>query len=1358
MVKKTWRFGLTIALLGLFCNALFAQESEKHFRNISVDKGLSQSTVFVVRQDTLGFMWMGTQDGLNRYDGKRFVVYRPQERNPKSLQSYLLRSLFIDSRGRLWTGGNKGISLYSYATDDFVNYKVPRTVGEWFISGITEDSQHNMWAVSTGGDIFKLTNGSQKFEALNFDAQSHGIKRINYIGMGQGRILVGTDVGLFRLDSKTQKLYKIAIGFDKLEVNDVLAEHEQLKIGTEGKGLITLNTKNGKLGIAQRTAGLNSLVDNNVRSICKDVLGNYWLGTFRGLSIYNPTVKKFQNYTHQPAIPFTISQNSVRTIFRDKQNGIWLGTYYGGINYYHKNDINFNFLGQNTGQQALNDGVVCAIAEDEERNMWIGTNDRGINFWNRKTNKISYITYNESSGNSLATNNIKALILGPNGDLLIGTHNGGLNVLNRKTGKISQYLHNDAEPKSIAGNLVYSLLKDSKNRIWVGTRSGLDQFLPQSKTFKHIYLDSAGKRLNSDEITCLFQDSKQRIWIGTTNGVTQFYPDNKLFSAVNNDALADEMVNCIAEDAQHRIWVGTRGGLSLYDEKKNTFITYQQRKDFKLGNVYGLLPDGRDLWASTNKGLVRYTPQTHATQFFNQKDGIQNNQFNPGAFCRTKDGAMFFGGISGISYFYPSLVKQSPLKLQVKFTGLDIFNQKVVANDATGMLKQHLDQATKLSFGPESKQFSVYFNSFNYMSANRTHYRYKLEGLDQAWQKTDDPKVTYNNLPAGSYQLLIKAVGPNGEQSAVRSLKIRILPPWYKSSWFFLLLAVLAIAGIFIAYRIISERLRTLHQLKIERSEKEKVRYINQVKMEFFTNVSHELRTPLTLILAPLEDMLRKPSVDKTLNKQHELMYANAKRLYNLVDQLFEFKKTELGTRKLKVQQGDMVSFIGEVYESFKPLSEKNRIRFALNSQADKLAFPFDRDAMERILFNLLSNAFKYTRPGDSIAIDLATENDFVLIKVVDTGLGINDRDVDKIFDRFYQVDNKEMNLGSGVGLAFTKRLVELHHGTIAVSSKPGKGTVFTLQIPLSPDFYAHDTKANQSGGQLSYVPGTESEYNAPEPVTPTLPAQPDAEARFSLLVVDDNPEIVDYLSSYFSAQHHVLVAYDGKQALHIAESQPVDIIISDVMMPQLDGLHFCKKMKQNINTSHIPIILLTAKGDIDQQIKGFEMGADDYMTKPFSTQLLEAKIANLLRSRRRLKEFYSSNKEMVPENIAFSPLDEEFLRSAVDIIESHLSDSDFSVDKFSREIGMSRSNLYLKLKAITGESANDFVKRIRFNKAVELMQSKRYTMAQITYMCGFNSPSYFSTAFKQYFGCIPTEYLTRLANNEDSPQKNQGK
>lgn len=1343
----------------LFAQLDLEKESKRQFRTISIAQGLSQSTVYAIVQDKLGFVWMATQDGLNRYDGSSIQVFRPKKGDESTLKSSYIRSLFLDRSGVLWVGGNKGVSSFDYATETFKNYTIDVKPGEWFVTAIVQDQDNNIWLSTTGGTLYTLDRSKQSFKKVEFHGVSLGVENIWHLAIWKDFLLLATDQGLFKVNAKQGRAERFLPQL-QTKINYVFIADKNIWIGTEGKGLYVYQIANQQIKHYQHALGAtgNNLADNDVRAIDQDIDGNIWVGTFKGLSVIDKRSGLISNYYHQSTVPYTLSQNSVRFVYRDRQHGMWMGTYYGGVSYHHRDDVLFSFLNRNMGGLSLNDQVVNVAKEDPDGNIWIGTNDKGLNFWNRKKGTIQYYFQNEQDVSTLGSNNIKALAFDQNGNVFIGTHNAGLNYLNVKTGKTTVFRHSDNESASIAGDMVYALLRDTKDRIWVGTRSGLDRFDEEKKTFIHYYLDGRGMRLSSDEITTLMEDRKGRIWIGTTNGVNILYPKERLFEAYPGERLSNDVVTAVLEDKKGRIWVATRDGLNQYNEEKKEFSTYKDKDNQLEGILYGGVCDDEGyIWLSRSNKLLKLDADKSTVQVFDASDGVQNLQFNLSAAQKTRDGLLLFGGINGLTYFNPKKVKPKTQQLNLHFTGLDILNKRVVVGDYHEILKQHIDLQPRITLNHDHKQFTVHFNTFSFISPNKIRYRYQLEGFDQDWQEAIGvPKATYTNLKAGNYTFKVQAFGAYGESTHERVLTIDVLPPWWKSIWFYSLLTVTALFLCYLAYSIISERIRTRDQLKIERLEREfatsklnleriereKVDVINKMKTDFFTNISHEFRTPLTLILAPLEELLREKVSERTLKKYHELILINTKRLLNLVDQLLEFRKTEAGTRKMRFTKGDLVHSIYQVYNSFLVMAERNAIKYTFKSTNNKLVVPYDQDAIEKICFNLLSNAFKYTSNGGSIEMRLRVVEKHLVIEVTDTGIGIEIKDQAQIFQRFYQVDQAEMNLGSGIGLAFTKRLVELHGGDIKVYSVKGSGTTFTVQLPFQ-DRADVELSAND---QFKMIVENDSQLGPEVLENVEESIFQDAE-RSSILIVDDNQEIVEFLNVHLGKRYDTILAYNGREALDLLQNRSVDLIVSDVMMPEVDGMQVCKRIKQNINTCHIPVILLTAKNETEQQIRGLEAGADDYVTKPFSMSVLQAKIQSILKARKRLREFYSSSKEIVPENIAFNSLDEEFLRKAIETIEQHLSDSDFSVDKFSKAVGMSRSNLYLKLKAITGESATDFIKRIRFKKAVELLTQKQYTVAQIAYMCGFNSPSYFSTAFKQFYGSMPTEYVASRDN-----------
>ncbi len=1348
-VKKLAR-RLLVACLFTANLVSYAQVNDRRFNNFSVNNGLSQSTVFAITQDTLGFIWVGTQDGLNRYDGRNFIVYRPKKNDNRAISSFYIRTLFRDAQGSVWVGGNGGIDVYNYLSNSFENYGISPGTGEWYISGILQDREGKIWACSNSGELYVSDKQRKKFTTV-LTSKTSGIGEVYGLVLWNNHLLLGTGSGLWTFDMQTRTITKWHAGLPTVRINCLYEDKGSLWIGTEGEGLLQwqASTQTFKKYISSGAAG--SIANNNVRSVKKDKDGSLWVGTFSGLSIMNQE-GYFQNYFHDPKNQFTIGQNSVRFIFRDRQDGMWLGTFYGGMSYYHDRLISFNTLVQSSVMPSLNDDVVNVIKQDKSGNFWIGTESGGVNYWDPLTRQIRYYTSNRAGG-GLSSNTIKSIEFDSNGNVFLGTHNTGLNILNPATGAVKNYRHLPGDTSGLSGNMVYALLRDHMGRMWVGTRNGLDIYNPGTDRFTHFYRDNTGRSISATEITYLMQDSRKRIWIGTINGVSVLDTENGMLKNISNSSLSYNVINVITEDHQKRIWVGTRDGLNLYDERTQTFTNYNNRPDLLRGNINSVVADPiGNLWITTNNSLVKYTPDTRSIIYYDQRDGLQNNQFNVYAGLSARDGMLLFGGVGGLSYFYPGSLNQRPLPMKITFTGLEVFDHLVIPGDSTGILEQHLNEARELVFSSDYKQFTLFFNTFNYISDNHTNYIYKLEGFDKDWQKVEGiPKATYTNLQPGTYQFSVKAADAYGKSSDTRILKLIIKPVWYKSNWFYALVTLFILIMVVFLYRVLTERMRAVHQLRLERINREKANYLNKVKMDFFTNVSHELRTPLTLIMAPLEEILNEPETDKKQRRRHELMMRNTKRLYTIVNQLFEFRKTESGTRVLRVAKANLGAVIQDTYKSFLPLAEKKKINYDFETTINDLLVFFDKEAIENISFNLLSNAFKYTQEGQTITVMLDASATHVVLTVNDTGKGIAKEHIPKIFDRFYQVEGGETNLGSGVGLAFTRRLVELHHGFIEVKSQPGEGSSFVVYLPLADEAYKDDARVDAV---------KDNEWPELEVNSEILSAAVDIEDNIELpdknaeketvLIVDDNAEIVSYLEEFFSTNYKVVTANDGRQALGVIDKIHPDAIISDVMMPEMDGLHFCKKIKQNIQTSHIPVILLTAKSETYQQLRGLEMGADDYVTKPFSIAVLEARLQNILRTRKRLREYYAAGKEIEPEKLTFNDLDEEFLKKAINIIENNLDEYNFSVEKLSQDLGMSRSNLYLKIKAITGESVTFLIKRIRLKKAADLILQKKYTVSEIAYMCGFNTPSYFSTAFKQFYGCMPTEYLDRKATDKD--------
>ena len=761
--------------------------------------------------------------------------------------------------------------------------------------------------------------------------------------------------------------------------------------------------------------------------------------------------------------------------------------------------------------------------------------------------------------------------------------------------------------------------------------------------------------------------------------------------------------------------------------------------------IYGILEDsyGR-LWISTNQGLSCFNPDSRKLRNFTIVDGLQSNQFNAGAYCRVSNGHMLFGGINGITSFRPETLIDNPYTPKPVINKLFVFNKEVLPNDETGILKENIESVDSITLRSFQNSFSISFVVSNYIAGKHNTFAYKLEGYDKEWYRQSDiSPVSYSNLPAGDYIFLLKAANNDGKWSKeMATLHIKVLPVWYCTWWalsVFVLSFVLLILAVF---RFFWLRKSMQTEIRMERLDKERREEISQMKIRFYINISHELRTPLTLIVAPLQELLSGVAGHW---EREKLLYIqrNTKRLLHLVNQLMDYRRAELGIFELKPIYANAYKRVLSNFLNYESLAKRKDIDYNFYSELQDDEVLFDGTYLDLIINNLLSNAFKYTEEGESISVKLYRENKYIVLQVIDTGVGIPDDKQQKIFERFYQMENGHE--GSGIGLSLVQRLVELHHGQITLVSEVGKGSTFSIYIPQDKSAYSTEELlggSRESEEQRVYSTNAHDVYvDDTEIVELDSSEREESGKHGTILIVEDNEELRQYLSNGLSVQFNLIEAENGQKALELLKDNDVDLILSDVMMPIMDGVKLCKLIKQNLRTCHIPVYLLSAKVDIKYQLKGLQVGADDYIPKPFSMEVLVAKILNMLRTRYRIFERYSKTLEIEPEKITNNVMDEEVLKKAIAIVEKNMSNVEFSTEQFASEMNMSRSNLHLKLKAITGKSAIDFIHRIRFNRACQLLKEGKYTVSEISFMVGYNTPSYFAARFKKYIGCLPTEY-----------------
>jgi signal transduction histidine kinase/DNA-binding response OmpR family regulator len=946
---------------------------------------------------------------------------------------------------------------------------------------------------------------------------------------------------------------------------------------------------------------------------------------------------------------------------------------------------------------------------------------------------------------------IVSLFLDRENVLWIGTYFGGLNSFDGK--RFTHYKHDPDDPKSLGDNSIWEIFEDSQNNIWIGTLTqGVDLFDRRRKEFYHYRIGGVNS-IHSSYITSFMEDKNGSLWIGTGYGIDVLDKQTGRFThylnrSSDSTTLSNNSVFSILEDSRGLIWVATHGGLNLFDKKTKTFSAFTE--GLPHNSLLTLLEDDHaNLWVSTPHGIsnisVSYKPGqkdslTLDFKNYDEADGLQGKQFNENAAFKTSVGELIFAGSKGFNLFKPRDIGINKTRPKVIFTDFQIFNKSVrigeVINDKT-VLTRTILQTDTLVLDHSDNVFSLEFASLSFFHPEKARYKYIMEGFNKDWTTTDasQRRVTYTNLDPGVYAFKVKASNNDGVwNDTPATLVISVLPPFWKTKTAFVLYALGILCALLLARWLILVNERMNFRIQQEREEAQRMHELDMMKIKFFTNVSHEFRTPLTLILTPLEKMLKQAG-ESELRNQYHLIHRNARRLLNLVNQLLDFRKMEVQEIKYNPSEGDIVKFVREVFYSFSDLSEKKNVKFTFHSSVQQLETLFDQDKLEKILFNLLSNAFKFTPQNGLVSVELGikTVDDmkWLSVSVKDSGIGIPLDKQEKIFERFFQNDlpKSMVNQGSGIGLSITREFVKIHGGSITVASEPEKGSCFTVVLPLN-EIVHHELAESVEAAQVSGEDANNEHLLLEHSSKKTL-----------LLLVEDNEDFRFYLKDNLKLHYSIVEARNGNEGLQRALAFLPDLIVSDIMMPEMNGIELCRKIKTDQRLSHIPVILLTARTAEEQKIEGFESGANDYVTKPFSFEILQSRIRNLIAQREAFQKTFHKHIDVRAADVQITSLDEKLIRNAVKVVEDHLSDPDFSVEEFSHELGMSRVHLYKKLLSLTGKAPLEFIRTIRLQRAAQLLEKSQLTVSEIAYQVGFNNPKYFSKYFKDHFNVLPSVY-----------------
>ena len=1346
---------LFLEVLSFVCSPVTFADGKTNvvsFDYYSQANGLPNNQIQCIFQDKKGWMWLGTSQGLSRFDGYRFVNYLHNSEDTSSLSGNLVRVIFEDSKGKLFIGTeNGGLNVFDREKERFIhpyeNHPEFKSK-ELSVNTIAEDTKGELY-IGTDRNLLKVDNSGHLIKVSPLPGEQAKSFEGSFIRMVQfdnsGNLWIGTNNGLFLYhpDSNSiEEVYLPVLNKKSKEVFEVFKDDDGLLwIGTYSNGLFIADPE--KKSFYHLSLGPYYERTETIRSISKGILGDYWVGTRGGLYVYSKTRGVTGFFRHDDRDSRSLANNSVLDIFHDAHGETWIGTR-GGLNLLAKSKQVFrNFSALPNDSHYLNCSIIYAFWMDEKERIWVGTEDGGINVYDPEKGTFEYLMVQANNTNSISQNCIKAFLDDKKGNLWIGTFWGGIDVLNLKTGKISHYQHSPDNQHSLSDNRVWALCLDDAGGIWVGTSLGIDRFNPETGSFIHF-----PRLAQNIQVNWISIDSDRNVWIGTTDEVIIYDPEN------DNVIRYNERSRSFLEDSEKRYWIATRDkGIALYSKSEGAVKYYQEHDGLSNNDALCILEDNNhDLWISTSNGLSKF--DTDKKQFLNfmSRNGLRNDQFTYGAAFKADNGELLFGGLAGFNMFNPHNILTDELHVPLVFTELRIFNRPVpIKDDKDAILKKSISETSHLVLKYDQNVFTLEFAALDFINSASSLYSYYLEGFDKGWNEPSTSRTTtYTNLNPGDYILRIKRMLPGNPSSYEElMLNITILPPFWMTWWFRCLIMFLIAVLAYSLIRFIINREKIKNELVFERIKARNLHELDMLKLRLFTNISHEIRTPLTLILGPLEKLISKKVPDEEISSHLALVYRNTRQLDRLINQLLDFRKLETGNLKLELTQDDMVRLVSEVVQSFQEYAKEKQITLEFHTLKKKLVAIFDPDKVETILNNLISNALKYTKEGGMISVHLSLvfshddENSFnnqpdkqiIEISVKDTGQGISDTNIEKIFTRFFRVDSKNESSGTGIGLSLVKELVKMHKGNISVLSKPGKGSKFTLHLP-----YETQLPGEVSGTTEEIL--TDNSYGTDiSSPSDELPEESNAQI---MLIVEDNPDVRYFIRSHFDSVYKVYEARNGQEGWDVAIKIIPDVIISDILMPDIDGYEFCKRIKKDERTSHIPVLLLTALHSKEHELEGLSLGADDYITKPFDISILQTKIENMLQARRSLKEKYTSEMILKPSNITISSPDERFLRKAIEVVERNISNSDLDIEQFAIEMSVSRMQLYRKFNALTNMTVKEFVRSIRLKRAAQLLLEKKMNITEIAYSVGFKDLSHFRKCFHQEYGMSASEFISQ--------------
>lgn len=1340
------RIHLLAFVLAVVClllpNNIEAQR--RYLRSCQVEDGLSQNMVYCIIQDSQGFMWFGTQDGLNRYDGENYRVFKSNVERDGAIRGDGCFALMEDENHNLWIGTNNGVSIYNPSKEKFIDFDLVDDSGhevEGIARDIFRDAANNTWVVVAEKGLFSVDSlGRGRFFPLNYEG---GCNLRSALSDESGNIWVATHGGgLLRFSPQTCQVEQFLItgeGADGNDINDLLLlDQNTLLVGSSLRGVLAFNIEKSAF---ESYAPLGSKYNNLfVRKIMRSRDGELWFGTETGVYVCNPLgTTPILHLKHNNNDPYSLTDNAAHTLYEDREGGVWIGTYFGGVNYVGAHSSDFEKFYPIGGDNTISGKCISEFCGDDYGHLWIATEDAGLNLYTPSTGRFAR--------GFVPAKNVHSLLY-HGGKLWVGTFSDGLYLLEvEPSGKTRIVRHYDSTTslRGLDSNSIYALLRDAAGRIWVGTMNGLFRYDASKDLFYNVMEEKITSRVND-----ICQDSNGVIWVATArNGIWAYDKVSAKWEQYWFDNLASEVTPYSAETllecASGEMLVGTAGGgVYAFNAEKGAFEQKLSTANGLPNNmILKLIDDGQGcVWGSTNNGLFRYSRADNNVITYAQHDGLLCNQFNNKSGYRDKNGTIYFGGIKGFVAFDPERLQRARTQPSVVFNSLEVNGAEVVVGEGKEpILEESITLADKIVIPHTVRTFSLGLATLGYDFGGDISYAYKLNGFDKSWIYTTSDRITYSNLPYGNYELSVNSIDSRGNEGEELKLIVDVKPPFYWTAVAKMLYVLLVIAVVWLLLYYTFRHQKVVEQERLREFEAQKERELYDAKIAFFTNITHEIRTPLSLIKMPLDEVLRNVDAGDVNYANLQIISNNTNRILKLVNELLDFRKVEADGLKVNYVHTNVCALMRGRVENFRPAARTKDISIRWSVVVDELKADVDVEIFTKIFDNLLSNALNHAESLIEVSLRVnAVENHFV-VGVANDGDRIEESLREKIFEPFFKINDGTP--GSGLGLPFVRSLAELHEGGVFIVDNPHGLTQFVIELPIN-----HQGSFNIG---FAAVENVEVANESGEPVADREVAmaaegaedmdEVEFDNRPVVLLVDDNEEFLDFVAGQLKVYYRIIKANNGKEALKQLEEGYVDVIVSDLAMPEMNGQELCCAVKEKLLYSHIPFIMLTADTSLRSKMEGLKVGADEYIEKPFQTEYLVLRINNLLSSRKKIVDSYKHSPEMMLDTIVHSKADEYFLNRIVEIIHQNIEKSDLNVDLLADEMNMSRATLYRKLKSISELTPTKFIHLIRLKRAAELLKRKEYRVNEVAFIVGFSSSSYFSKCFYKQFGVLPKDY-----------------